>query len=93
METCPTPILPVSLGFHDSWREFSINTILFWIPEAQLIQCCVDLVMGGSDTTSNTLEFALLAMIRNPEVQAKVQEEIDSVIGQTRLPTLADRAQ
>jgi cytochrome P450 len=49
--------------------------------------------MGGSDTTSNTLEFALLAMIRNPEVQAKVQEEIDSVIGQTRLPTLADRAQ
>ena len=33
-----------------------------------------------------------LAMMLYPEVQKKAQEEIDRVVGSSRLPTLADRA-
>jgi len=36
------------------------------------------------------LQF-FLAMIEHPEVMAKAQKEIDSVVGSDRLPTFADR--
>ncbi|CAG7691931.1 unnamed protein product [Allacma fusca] len=59
--------------------------------DEQLITVGMDLFMTGSDTTSTALEFALLFMLRFPHVQAKVQEEIDSVIGRDRLPNIADK--
>ena len=52
---------------------------------------CLDLFTAGSETTANTLDFAILYMIRNPNVQRKVQEEIDNVIGTSRLPENNDR--
>ncbi|XP_053345239.1 cytochrome P450 2J2-like [Clarias gariepinus] len=54
--------------------------------------CIVDLFEGGTETTTNTLCWALLFMINYPLIQEKVQEEIESVIGQIRLPTMADKA-
>lgn len=32
-------------------------------------------------------------MLQNPEIQAKVQDEIDLVVGKNRLPTFADKAE
>lgn len=46
---------------------------------------CVDLFFTGGDTTSTTLEFAILYMLLNPEIQRKVQEEIDLVIGDQKV--------
>uniref|UniRef100_A0A0W0F749 Cytochrome p450 n=1 Tax=Moniliophthora roreri TaxID=221103 RepID=A0A0W0F749_MONRR len=37
-----------------------------------------------------TIEWLVVAMLAFPDVQRKVQAEIDSVIGQSRIPTLAD---
>jgi len=54
---------------------------------------CVDLFIAGSETTSNTLEFAILYMILNPKVQAKVFQEIEAVIGLQEKPTLAHEPQ
>ncbi|CAE6414741.1 unnamed protein product [Rhizoctonia solani] len=54
-------------------------------------QICITLVGGGTDTTLNTLMMFFLAMVLYPEVQKKAQEELDSVIGSTRLPTIEDR--
>jgi hypothetical protein len=34
----------------------------------------------------------LLAMVLHPEVLAKAQKEIDTVVGRDRLPTFSDRA-
>ena len=50
-----------------------------------------DLFMAGSDTTSNTLMFIIIYLLRYPEVQAKAQAEVDSVIGHKTQPTLAHR--
>jgi cytochrome P450 len=48
------------------------------------------LLEAGSDTTASTLYGFILATIVWPEVQAKVQEEIDRVVGPDRLPTMDD---
>ncbi|KAG1878296.1 cytochrome P450 [Suillus subluteus] len=41
--------------------------------------------------TTDTLLVFLLAMVLNPEVQAKAQAEIDRVVGKDRLPNFDDR--
>ncbi|XP_074182580.1 cytochrome P450 2D14 isoform X1 [Rhinolophus sinicus] len=51
-----------------------------------------DLFAAGMVTTSSTLAWALLLMILHPDVQRRVQEEIDEVIGQERRPEMADQA-
>ena len=50
-----------------------------------------DLFLAGSETTSTTLTWAMLFMVRYPQVQARVQEELDRVIGRNRNPSLKDR--
>ncbi|KAM7115304.1 cytochrome P450 2D6 [Molossus nigricans] len=52
-----------------------------------------DLFIAGMVTTSTTLTWALLLMILYPEVQCRVQEEINAVIGQVRPPEMGDQAQ
>ncbi|XP_036723102.1 cytochrome P450 2D14 isoform X2 [Balaenoptera musculus] len=51
-----------------------------------------DLFSAGMITTSTTLAWALLLMILHPDVQRRVQQEIDEVIGQVRPPEMADQA-
>ncbi|KAK7888831.1 hypothetical protein WMY93_024391 [Mugilogobius chulae] len=60
--------------------------------ETNLAYCAMDLFLAGTETTSTTLQWTLIYLIKHPEVQEKVQAEIDRVIGQNRLPTMADRA-
>ncbi|XP_028666623.1 cytochrome P450 2J2-like [Erpetoichthys calabaricus] len=51
----------------------------------------LDLFVAGSETTATTLRWALLFMVLNPQIQEKVQAEIDSVLGQTHLPSMEDK--
>ncbi|KAJ1306345.1 hypothetical protein OPQ81_007352 [Rhizoctonia solani] len=56
-------------------------------------QLTVTLFSGGTDTVVDTLLIFMLAMVLNPEVQKRAQEELDSVVGDTRLPSFQDRSQ
>ncbi|KAG6860201.1 hypothetical protein C0995_014458 [Termitomyces sp. Mi166 len=46
---------------------------------------------ASMDTTMTTVSHFLLAMMAHPEVLAKAQKEIDTVIGSERLPNFSDR--
>jgi len=50
-----------------------------------------DLFLAGSETTSTTLTWAALYMVRYPEIQERVQKELDSVVGVNRTPSNSDK--
>ncbi|XP_007956992.1 cytochrome P450 2C42-like [Orycteropus afer afer] len=56
-----------------------------------LITTTSDLFGAGTETTSSTLRYGLLLLMKYPEVTAKVQEEIDHVVGRHRIPCMQDR--
>ena len=51
----------------------------------------LDLLFAGTDTTSTTLNWAMLLITKYPNVQMKVQEELDNVCGRKKLPSTSDR--
>uniref|UniRef100_A0A2R9BPY6 Cytochrome P450 family 2 subfamily W member 1 n=1 Tax=Pan paniscus TaxID=9597 RepID=A0A2R9BPY6_PANPA len=59
--------------------------------EANAVACTLDMVMAGTETTSATLQWAALLMGRHPDVQGRVQEELDRVLGPGRTPRLEDQ--
>ncbi|XP_069461874.1 cytochrome P450 2K6-like isoform X2 [Ambystoma mexicanum] len=58
--------------------------------EVNLISVVTTLFTAGTDTTAATLYWAFLLMMKYPEIQGKVQEEIERVLGSEQ-PTTAHR--
>ncbi|XP_037686352.1 cytochrome P450 2U1 [Choloepus didactylus] len=59
--------------------------------EEYLFYIIGDLFIAGTDTTTNSLLWCLLYMSLNLDVQEKVHEEIERVIGPDRAPSLTDK--
>uniref|UniRef100_A0A8D0HA41 Cytochrome P450 family 2 subfamily AB member 20 n=1 Tax=Sphenodon punctatus TaxID=8508 RepID=A0A8D0HA41_SPHPU len=59
--------------------------------EDNMVQAIFDLFLGGSETSSTTLYWALLYMVAYPDVQAKVHKELDAVLGSSQLICFEDR--
>ncbi|XP_068105596.1 cytochrome P450 2F2-like [Hyperolius riggenbachi] len=53
---------------------------------------CQNLLFGGTQMISNSLRCGLLVLMKHPDVAEKMQEEIDSVVGRNRPPSIADRS-
>ncbi|XP_038074775.1 cytochrome P450 2J6-like [Patiria miniata] len=61
--------------------------------ERYLYHILSDLIFAGTETMSSTLRWAILYMIVFPDVQEKIQAELDSVIAKDQLPCIGDRKQ
>ena len=59
--------------------------------ELNLVNVLIDLFIGGSDTSSTTLNWTMLYMILNPEVQNKVRDELKSNVGPFKRPKMEER--
>ncbi|XP_072013184.1 cytochrome P450 2J4-like [Amphiura filiformis] len=62
-----------------------------YLSDVELRAVVQDFFVAGTETTSTTLRWALLYMMKFPDVQKRVHEEIDSVVGRDRLPRLSDK--
>ncbi|NWV21520.1 CP2J6 protein, partial [Origma solitaria] len=59
--------------------------------EVNLIQTISDLLIAGTETTATTLLWALLYMVIYPDIQEKVQKELDAVVGCSHVFCYEDR--
>ncbi|XP_054469416.1 cytochrome P450 1B1-like [Anoplopoma fimbria] len=51
-----------------------------------------DLIGAGLDTISTCLHWIVLLLAKHPEIQTKLHELIDKVVGRNRLPSIEDRS-
>ena len=61
------------------------------ITSAMTSDLCMDLMIAGTDTSAQTVNWFLLTLANRPQIQARVHEELDRVIGRDTLPTTDDR--
>jgi cytochrome P450 len=59
--------------------------------ELQLLKILRELFIAGTETTSTTLRWFSLFMIRKTDVQDRMRKEIYDVIGSSRFPNMADK--
>ncbi|THU78837.1 cytochrome P450 [Dendrothele bispora CBS 962.96] len=60
------------------------------LSDHELAWLAATLFTAGYETSSNTLTWSMYFMILFPEIQARAQEQLDQVVGKSRLPTFAD---
>ncbi|XP_019126967.2 cytochrome P450 2G1 [Larimichthys crocea] len=56
-----------------------------------LVSTVLNLYLAGTETTSSTIRFGLSVLIKHPNIQENMQQEIDAAIGQERCPSMEDR--
>ncbi|XP_018425165.1 PREDICTED: cytochrome P450 2K1-like [Nanorana parkeri] len=62
-----------------------------YFDDENLVYSVLDLFAAGTETTATTLRWGMLLMMKYPEIQKKVQEEIRTHIKQGQMPTVDDR--
>ncbi|XP_008052076.1 cytochrome P450 2C3-like [Carlito syrichta] len=68
---------------HNKQAEFIMDNLVITI---------WDIFSAGTETTSTTLRYGFLLLLKHPEVSAKVREEIDHVVGRDWSPCMQDRS-
>uniref|UniRef100_A0A8I5YN29 Uncharacterized protein n=1 Tax=Pongo abelii TaxID=9601 RepID=A0A8I5YN29_PONAB len=68
---------------HNKPSEFTMDNLVATIR---------DMFSAGTETTSTTMRYGLLLLLKHPEISAKVQEEINHVVSKNRSPCMQDRS-
>ncbi|KAJ3554403.1 hypothetical protein NP233_g12428 [Leucocoprinus birnbaumii] len=60
------------------------------VSERYVRQAACQIFGAAAETTIASISTFILAMLKNPEIQRKAQQEVDSVVGSERLPDFLD---
>ncbi|KAM7039875.1 cytochrome P450 1A5-like [Acridotheres tristis] len=61
------------------------------IPKQKIVNLVNDLFGAGFDTVTTALSWSLMYLVKYPNTQKRIHEELDRVIGQERRPRLSDQ--
>lgn len=64
----------------------------FWYTDDALASNIRSLMMAGTETTTDTLLWAVIYMLHNPHIQNRIHKELDEVVGADRTPSWNDRS-
>ncbi|XP_073406041.1 cytochrome P450 2A5-like [Dendrobates tinctorius] len=56
-----------------------------------LIVNLIHLFLAATETTSTSLTYAIIILLKYPDITKKMQEEIDHIVGSSRCPSIEDR--
>ncbi|KAG5269807.1 hypothetical protein AALO_G00206370 [Alosa alosa] len=56
-----------------------------------LVSTVMNLFFAGTETTSTTMRYAMMLLIKHPEIQEQMHKEIETVIGAHHIPQMEDR--
>lgn len=62
----------------------------FQMSDDEVAYLCGSLFLAGSDTSSSAIAICVMAAALHPEIQARLHEELDRVVGSARLPNFED---
>ncbi|XP_043286451.1 probable cytochrome P450 305a1 [Venturia canescens] len=79
----------IDMFLEEMYNEKAEKSPIF--DEDQLFLILLDLLIAGSVTTAATLDFLFLRMAVHQEIQHRLYEELELVVGRDRLPELKDR--
>ncbi|KAM7478277.1 hypothetical protein LguiA_026490 [Lonicera macranthoides] len=54
------------------------------LSEREIAICIMELFMGGTETSSSTIEWALTEILRNPKIIIKIKAELNNIVGQNK---------
>ena len=77
-----TPDMNGNERFRSRYKSFSFDHL------SSMVQ---DLFVAGTETISNTLDWAFLYVTYYPDIQKELADEIERVLGRGKLPTESDR--
>ncbi|KAH9626670.1 hypothetical protein KSS87_010378 [Heliosperma pusillum] len=60
------------------------------LPDSDMIAVLWEMIFRGTDTVAVLIEWVLARVVLHPEVQSKVRDELDKVIGRSRAVTESD---
>ncbi|XP_074644414.1 cytochrome P450 1A1-like [Tubulanus polymorphus] len=62
------------------------------IDKTRLGYTCYEFLTAGFETTSTVSLWTMLYMIKHPDVQQKIYDEISDIVGDSRLPRISDKS-
>lgn len=68
-----------------------VKRLSIYLSEQQLELTLTDYTFPAATATQSVLTLLLERILLDPQIQDKIHEEIDRVVGRDRLPTLDDR--